>query len=353
MSASPSSPVRFAIVGAGAIASAYAEAFARTSRAQLVAVADVNPEAAARLAAPAGAAVFADAESLAQAADPVEAAIVCTPPSTHPEVCSALLRRGIHVLCEKPLSVSLDGAYQMIHAAAKGRALLTMASKFRYVDDVLAAKRLVEEGLLGDLILFENSFTGYVDMTNRWNSKPGISGGGVLIDNGTHSLDLARYFLGPIADLQVAEGKRSQNLPVEETVQIFLRSEAGVLGNIDLSWTISKQLPTYITLHGSKGTLSLGWKESKYRLHGGDWVVFGSGYSKVGAFLNQINNVAGAIRGTEELRITIEDGIASVRAVEAAYAALARGPWTTVKPEPDVSVLRTPWLTPALATALS
>ncbi|MEO0444635.1 MAG: Gfo/Idh/MocA family oxidoreductase, partial [Verrucomicrobiota bacterium] len=184
--------------------------------------------------------------------------------------------------------------------------------------------------------LWENAFTGYVDMGERWNSQPSVSGGGVLIDNGTHSLDLARFFLGPIDALRVSEGKRTQGLPVEETVQITFQSRSGSMGTIDLSWTINKQLPTYITIHGSEGTLSLGWKESKYRNHQDEeWTVFGQGYSKVGAFVNQIENMANAILGKEDLLITIDDGLASIRAIEAAYIALSQAP-SAIQEEPSL-----------------
>jgi predicted dehydrogenase len=193
------------------------------------------------------------------------------------------------------------------------------------------AKGIVTSGLLGEVVLFENAFTSRVDMAQRWNAKPEISGGGVLIDNGTHSVDLTRYFLGPLAEVQVVEGKRSQGLPVEETVRIFVRSRAGVLGSIDLSWSINKELDSYLNIYGSHGTVSVGWKESRYRQSSGrDWIVFGTGYNKLQALANQIDNFAGAIRGLEALLITPEDALASVEVIEAAYADLRRSHWLAV-----------------------
>lgn len=326
-------PLGLAIVGAGGIAQAYAQALTTTDEIELVAVVDVNLPAAKLMAESAGTAqAFDSVDGLLRSGVRIDAAMVATPPSTHPRVCCRLLEAKIHVLCEKPMSIDMEGALEMLESAERSGALLTMASKFRYVDDVRLAKELVEHGEIGEVVLFENSFTGFVDMSARWNSNPAISGGGVLIDNGTHSLDLARYFLGPIDDLQVVEGKRTQELGVEETVAIHLRSRTGVMGNIDLSWTINKESPTYITLHGSDGTIALGWKESKWKKHGGEWQVFGRGYDKVKAFRNQLENFARAIVGEEPLVITVKDGLASVRAVEAAYASLARSPWIALKP---------------------
>jgi predicted dehydrogenase len=206
-----------------------------------------------------------------------------------------------------------------------------MASKFRYVEDVVRANRIVTSGILGEIVLFENAFTSRVDMKSRWNAEPRISGGGVLIDNGTHSVDLMRYFLGPLADVQVVEGKRVQGLAVEDTVRIFVRSCNGVMGTIDLSWSINKELDSYINIYGSQGTVFVGWKESKFRQSSSrDWVTFGRGYDKIQAFRSQITNFAKAIRGEEALLITPEDALASVEVIEAAYAALHQNTWTAV-----------------------
>jgi predicted dehydrogenase len=129
----------------------------------------------------------------------------------------------------------------------------------------------------------------------------------------------------------VVEGKRVQGLPVEDTVRIFVRSTNGVMGSIDLSWSINKELDSYINVYGSRGTISVGWKESKYRQSTSpDWIVFGKGYNKVQAFRSQIDNFCKAIRGEEALLITAEDALASVEVIEAAYAALRQHPWIPV-----------------------
>ncbi len=245
------------------------------------------------------------------------------------------MKRQIHVLCEKPLSIDVESAQIMLETAKKAGVHLTMASKYRYVEDVVRAKSIVMSGILGEIILFENVFTSRVEMASRWNSDSKISGGGVLIDNGTHSVDLMRYFLGPLVDVQVVEGKRSQGLPVEETVRIFVWSASGVMGSIDLSWSINKELDGYLNIYGSHGTICVGWKESKYRQSSSrDWVVFGKGYDKIEAFRNQLNNFSRAIRGEEMLLITAEDAIASVEVIDAAYAALDQNNRTEVGGQP-------------------
>lgn len=325
-----STKVKFGIVGAGAISQSYAQSFEHCDTATLVAVADVRGEAAQALAQGFGCPSYTAYQDLARESKP-DAVIICTPPNTHKEISTFFLEHGIHVLCEKPLSTDVKSAREMFEAAQKSGKKLTMGSKFRYVDDVIRAKSIVTSGILGEIVLFENAFTSRVDMSNRWNSDPKVSGGGVLIDNGAHSIDLMRYFMGPIADVNVVEGKRAKGLQVEDTIHMFVRSVNGIMGSIDLSWTINKELDHYIKIHGSQGTIYIGWKESKYRQSSSrDWVVFGKGYNKVQAFKSQIENVAKSIQGQEMLLITAKDGIASVEVIEAGYRSLRQNSWVPV-----------------------
>lgn len=323
--------MRFGLVGAGAIAQTWCQAFEHSHTAQLVGIVDVREEVAAAVAERMKCQPFTSPADLVDELHP-DAVVLCTPPSTHPGLCSWFLSRSINVLCEKPLAVGLEEARAMLDAAEQSDALLTMASKFRYVADVVQAKSIVSSGLIGDLILFENAFTSRVDMTHRWNADPEISGGGVLIDNGTHSVDILRYFLGPIVELQVIEGKRVQDVPVEDTVRMFVRSEGGVMGSIDLSWSLNKELPYYLSIYGSQGTVHVGWKESKYRRASDDkWTNFGKGYDKFQAFGSQVDNFVKAARGEEESLITLADALASVEVIEAGYDAMWRAAWVPVE----------------------
>ena len=322
--------LRFGLVGAGRIGQAYAQAFESAEAAELRAVADIRPEAAQALAQQSGCEAFDVYQSMRRNVE-LDAVLVCTPPVTHPEIALYFMDRGVHVLCEKPFAIDVAQAEMMLAASKRNCVAVTMASKFRYVDDVIRAKSIVSSGILGELVLFENAFTSRVDMTAQWNSDPAISGGGVLIDNGTHSVDIMRYFLGSLADVSVVEGKRTQGLEVEDTVRIFVRSEAGVMGSIDLSWSINKEQESYISIYGSRGTIQVGWKESKYRQSSSpDWVVFGRGYDKIQALRSQIDNFARGIVGDEKLIITAQDALASVEVIQAAYASLRQNHWTAV-----------------------
>ncbi len=325
----------FVIVGAGGISRSYAQAFQQGLPYQLVGAADIRIESAREVAAMVDGKAYDDVDRMVSDLSPT-AAIVCTPPSTHPDVCIRLMEQGVHVLCEKPLAISTEEAIRMASTAERCHVVFSMGSKFRFVADVQKAREIIDSGILGDIILYENTFAGFCDMSQRWNSQPAISGGGVLIDNGTHSVDILRYLLGNIVELQVVEGRRIQNLPVEDTALLFVRTESGAMGNIDLSWSLNKLRSDFVSIYGSKGTLSVGWKESKYKLADQkDWTVFGNGYDKIAAFGNQIRNFGAAICGKEDLIITPDDAIASVRVIETAYAALQTEQWHEVVPASD------------------
>ena len=324
------SPVKFALVGAGAIAQSYAAALEKNPNVELLAVADPRRDAAEAFAKRFGANAYSDHRALLEDSLGLEAVIICTPPNTHEALANDFAGAGVHILCEKPFALSSLSARRMVKQALRSGVLLTMGSKFRYVADVNRAKFFLAEGLIGDTVLLENAFTGRVDMSSRWNSNPAVSGGGVLIDNGTHSVDILRYFLGPLAEVHGIEGRRSQDLKVEDTARLFVRAENGAMGSVDLSWSINKELDWYITIHGTNGLIQIGWKQSRYKLLGGDWVVFGNGYDKVQAFRAQVDNFAGAIRGEVSLVINAEDALASVEVIEAAYESMRAAPWTGV-----------------------
>ncbi|HET9031077.1 MAG TPA: Gfo/Idh/MocA family oxidoreductase, partial [Candidatus Aquilonibacter sp.] len=323
-------PLRVAVVGAGAISGAYELAMRQMQDAAITAVCDVNRDHAETFAQRAHCRAFASLDALVDSGG-FDVAVVCTPPATHEPVACSLLAAGAHVLCEKPLAIDAESAARMLNAASQYGRILTMASKFRFARDVRVARDLTHGGVIGDLVFLENAFTGRVDMRSRWNGDRAVSGGGVLMDNGTHAVDLLRYFMGPLSHVQVVEGRRFQELSVEDTVRLFVRNSDSVMGTSDLSWSIDKHLGSYLRLYGTRGTIVVGWSESKYVLNDSpQWTTFGDGYDKVQAFRDQLANFFAAVRGEADLLVTPLDALASVDVVRAAYDAMERSGWQPV-----------------------
>ena len=322
--------LKFALIGTGGIAQTYAQAFQTSDCCKLVAVADINQESAKAFAELFAAKSFSDYKTLAENTE-IDAVIVSTPPDSHPEIAMYFMQKGVNVLCEKPLCLSVADAKQMIETAEKSDVVFTMATKFRYCEDVVKAKSIVASGILGEVVQFENAFTAKVDMSKRWNSQKEISGGGVLMDNGTHSVDIIRYFLGAITDVLALETSGTQNLSVDENVKLLAKTENGIAASVDLTWGINKELPNFISVYGTNGTLHIGWRESKYKLNSSpDWTVFGKGYDKVQAFRSKLENFRNAILDGEELLTKPKDALASVEVIEAAYKSLNQNLWQKV-----------------------
>ncbi|SPH16605.1 1,5-anhydro-D-fructose reductase [Defluviimonas aquaemixtae] len=324
---------RLGLVGAGAIARSYAAAISGGGTAQLVAVADTDGDAAAAFARDTGAVPFSSHRDLA-AASICDAVLVTTPPATHAAIVIDLVSRGLPVLCEKPLSITLDSARQMTQAAADNGVVLSMASKFRFVDDVIRAREMIAEGAIGAPLMLENVFTSVVDMTNRWNADARISGGGVLIDNGTHSIDIVRYFLGPITEVFAVAGPRMQPVGVEDTVTLIARTAGGAQTTVETSWSLHKDRSAFIAVYGTEGAIEVGWQGSRFRRgRAGIWEPYGTGYDKSAAFARQIDHFAAVVRGEDKPLPDAADALASVAVIQAAYRSIATGRWVPAEPD--------------------
>jgi predicted dehydrogenase len=321
-------PTRLAVIGAGGIAGAYVDIVAGSDELEAVVVADVRLPAASALAGRMGCAAVETAEEVL--AFEADAVVLCTPPVTHLELARFFFDHGVAVLSEKPLAIDRHAAASMAAAAAEAGALLGMATKFRFCADVVAARDLLADGSLGRLRLVENAFTSRVDMGSRWNSDPAISGGGVIVDNGTHSVDLVRFVAGPVAEVLAVESARPDGFVVEDTVTLHLHTEDDVDATVDLSWSIDKSLSDFLHLYGTEGEARVGWRESAWRRYGQDWQIIGPGYAKVPAMSGAVVQFARALRGEEELAVTPADGIAAAQVVDACYESLRQGAWVKI-----------------------
>lgn len=334
--------LNFALIGCGRIAQTHLEAIVSIPECKLQGVADVRKQAAKSVADQYGCKAYTDYHQLFDENN-VDAVVICTPPDSHAEIATLFLENGVHVLCEKPLALTSEDAKSMVDKAEESGSLLMMASKFRYVEDIIKAKGVVDSGILGEIVLFENVFCSKVDMRDRWNSDKNIAGGGVLVDNGCHSVDIARYLLGPITKVQAEEGKKVQQLGVEDTARLYFRTECDTMGAIDLSWSLFKERESYIELFGTEGVLSIGWKCSKYRQSEKlNWVVFGKGYDKLACFKRQLENFVGCIKGRDLPVITATDSLESVRVIEAAYKSMNMNKWVEVAKDQQAADSRQP-----------
>jgi predicted dehydrogenase len=323
-------PLPVALIGAGGIGRAYADLFGRSDVATCVAVSDLSPVAASAFAENVGCEVVPEVENLYNRSD-LAAVVICTPPSTHPDLAVAFLDRGIPVLCEKPLAIDPRSARRITEAAARTSTPLSVATKFRFVPEMDEVRRRLDDGSLGDVLLVENAFTAAVDMTQRWNSRPEVSGGGVIADNAPHSFDLIRAVLGPIREVLAVEAERTQTQAVEDTATCHLRAGDGVPAVVDLSWTIDKGLDDYLRIWGTKGAIRLGWRRSIARTAGGDWEEIGPGYQKVPAMQGALDAFARWVLGDGPPALSTDDILGTVATTAAAYTSLSTGTWADVK----------------------
>jgi predicted dehydrogenase len=319
--------MRIGLIGLGRAGTIHLEAARLVESAELVAVADPALEAR-RRARDLGIHAYANPHAMLERAK-LDAVIICAPPADHADLAIASLERGVHVLCEKPLALTTWDALSMLRTASRKHLQLVLATKFRHVPALATARDLIASGKLGEPVLFEVSFCSPVDMSQRWNADRRRAGGGVIIDNGCHAIDLVSFLFGSVSRVQATLHRPLQHLAVEDGATIHLGAGDGAIGRADVSWSLSTERDSYVTVHGSKGTIEVGWRTSRMKLRGEDWVEIGGPYDKIDAHRRMITAFVetAATGGASAPWITTVECLRTVAAVAAAYRSLHSGGW--------------------------
>ena len=172
-----------------------------------------------------------------------DAAFICTPNNVTASLCAEALRRVRHVFCEKPPGRNWDDFSQIADAAAETPGhTLVFGFNHRLHPSIQAAKAMVGKGGLGEILFIKGTYgkSGGSRYRDSWRNKPEISGGGILLDQGIHMLDLFQLFLGPLAPVDAVLTDAFWGCGLEDNAFVLLRSEQGVPAFLHSSATLWK-----------------------------------------------------------------------------------------------------------------
>ncbi len=227
------------IVGAGLQGRRRAQALIQFEDDRLVAVADVNRDAAESLASGADAKAYSNWEEITNRGD-IDAVVICTPPNLHAPIGLAAMQNGKHVLCEKPLAMNPTEAEKMLAAAQNNHIKLKCGFNHRHHPGLKQAKAWINQGLIGDLISIRCQYGigGRPGYDKEWRADAKVAGGGQLMDQGMHLLDLCRWFLGNFNEVFGFLATSYWDVaPLEDNVFALMRTQRGQIASMHSSWT--------------------------------------------------------------------------------------------------------------------
>jgi len=251
---------RFAIVGCGVIHGTHIDAIKDLSNdAELVAVCDEKPERAQQTAEKHGVAAYSDVETLLKEAD-FDILNVCTPSGLHAKVGVMGANAGKHIVCEKPIDVSLEAADALINACERNGVKLVVISQSRYSSGMQQLKRYLDEGKLGKLAYAESVTKWYRTQTyydsGGWRGTWALDGGGALTNQGVHYVDQLRWIMGPVKSVAATMATRAhERIEVEDIVSATIEFESGAVGTLLASTAMFPGWRQAIEVYGTGGTV--------------------------------------------------------------------------------------------------
>jgi len=253
--------INFAIVGCGRIAQRHAEHISK--RGKLIAVCDVVAENANAMAESYGAVAYTEYEEMLKNETTIDVVAVCSPNGLHAIHSIEALKAGYHVLCEKPMGLTVQECGDMIQAAERANKRLFAIKQNRYNPPVAAVKEVIDSGKLGKVLsiqlsCFWNRNTDYY--ANSWKGTKDLDGG-TLFTQFSHFVDLLYWLIGDVDEVAAMMGNFAHQgiIEFEDTGVVILKFTNGAIGTINYTVnSFQKNMEGSLTIFGEKGTVKIG-----------------------------------------------------------------------------------------------
>ncbi len=326
--------IRFGILGSGVISNSHAEAIQRMDEAELVGVTSVDLPGAAKFAETFGIACYPDFETML-ADEQIDAICVCTPSGFHKDNAIQALRAGKHVVLEKPMAFTRSEAKEIDRVAKECGRVLTTICQLRFFPDIKKAKKIVEDQMLGKLVFCDLSMKYWRDPAyfagSNWRGTRALDGGGALMNQGIHGVDLLLYIVGDARVVYAKNRTHFHDIEVEDTSVSVLEFENGAIGTIEASTCANPGFERRMEINGTRGVLVLVEGRIDRLIVDGKRLIDSSDPASVATagsnavpawepYTWQLGNFIGAIHGREELLLTADEGSRAVGIIEDIYS---------------------------------
>jgi len=252
----PGRLIRTGLVGCGKVGRIHADVLRDLPGSEFAGCVGRDPDKTAAFAREFGVPAFATVEEMARSG--VEGVVVCTPHPLHAESAVRAANAGMHVLVEKPLAASLADCDRMLAAAASTGVVLATVSQRRFFEPCQRIRRAIDDGKVGTPILGTVTMLGRRDeayyRSDPWRGSWSGEGGGVLVNQAPHQLDLLLWYLGPVEEVYGAWANLNHPyIEVDDTAAAVVRFRSGALATILATNSLDPALYGKVHVHGSNG----------------------------------------------------------------------------------------------------
>lgn len=249
--------LRFGIIGCGVIGPLHAQAIRSLPDAVLVAVSDVVAERAQKMAETYAVTPYSNPQQMLSS-EQLDVVCVCTPSGLHGEHAALALHAGCHVVVEKPMEITRERIDEMLRVQQTTGRKLTIISQHRFDQASVQVHQLVQEGAFGRLVMGNALIPWwrsqqYYD-SGAWRGTWELDGGGVLMNQSIHSIDLLQWMMGPVQRIQAYSDTLAHRMQTEDVAVAVLRFANGALGTIAATTGAYPGVTTRIEIFGDRGS---------------------------------------------------------------------------------------------------